>query len=191
MTSRYQQLSLFKIFEFWNEIRKGGVRVPPDQQQRRQRARKRRDSLEQPLKKRRASSSSDVELLQLWKTLRAHHFPDRCDIDSYIIVWSARSQKRTLASCNINRRRVIVARELNYDQYRRWLSPLLYHEMCHAVLGNTVKRWHGPEFKALEKRHPEMKSFDAWVKNGGWATAIRSDRAKRAIQMRRGNDKKR
>lgn len=131
---------------------------------------------------------SDPELHQLWCSIRQQWFPDRPDLDAYQVYWSTRAQKRTLASCNIESKRVSVARELAPAEHRRWLHPLLYHEMCHAYLGLSVfseterSRWHGPEFKSLENRHPEMQAFDYWVKNGGWSRAVRSDRAKRAYR---------
>ena len=130
-------------------------------------------------------------LKYIWVRVRQRWFPNRPDLDRYTVVWSTRPQKRTLASCNIERRRVVVARELKYKQYHQWLPALLYHEMCHAYLGFSVveedgpNRWHGPEFKALERRFPQMKEFDSWIKEGGWDTAVRSDRAKRAHLRRR------
>ncbi|MCB0310094.1 MAG: SprT-like domain-containing protein [Bdellovibrionales bacterium] len=122
--------------------------------------------------------------------LRNSYFPERTDLDAYQVSWSKRRQKRTLASVNIEKKRVNVARELNDIRYAVWLEPLLYHEMCHAVLGEGVRRsnggyaWHGPEFKSLEKRHPEIKSLDQWIKAGGWQRAVRSDRSRRAYQRR-------
>ena len=130
-------------------------------------------------------------LKRVWLDVRHHWFHDRSDLDHYAVIWSQRPQKRTLASCNIQSKRVIVARELNYPELYRWLRPLLYHEMCHAFLGFSVVeeeercRWHGREFKALERRYPDMPEFDRWVKHGGWDKAVRSDRAKRAHRARR------
>lgn len=136
-------------------------------------------------------AASDLELRALWIGLRKYFFPDRPDLDSYRVYWSNRPQKRTLASCSLDRRAIRVARELNYPQHKQWLSPLLYHEMVHAYLGFSVyseegrSNWHGAEFKKLERRHPGIKRFDAWVKSGGWETAVRSDRAKRAYKRRK------
>lgn len=90
-----------------------------------------------------------------------------------------------LASCNISQRRVTVARELNYANLQHWFEPLLFHEMCHAVLADTIKAhlgrrpWHGAEFKALESRHPQVAALHKWMKEGGWKHAVRSDRARR------------
>jgi hypothetical protein len=83
-----------------------------------------------------------------------------------------------------------VARELHDVEYASWLEPLLYHEMCHAVLGSTLhasgnRSWHGKEFKALERRHPGSKDLNAWMKSGGWAKAVRRDRGKRSWETRR------
>jgi hypothetical protein len=137
-------------------------------------------------------TNASVELLHsLWLSLRASWFPERNDLDSYIVTWSRRSQKRTLASCSIHRKKVVVARELNRPEYTALLSPLLYHEMCHAVLGfeqapNSNRRsWHGKRFKALEQKNPEIKTLDRWISEGGWTHAVRSDRAKRSHAKRK------
>lgn len=129
--------------------------------------------------------SSNKELLVIWTNLANFYFKDNKELKEYRINWSNRPQKRTLASCNLNQKKVLVARELKYEDYRIWLEPLIFHEMCHAVLGLNVERkngkrqWHGKDFKELEKSHPLMNSFNKWIKQGGWATCVRSDRAKR------------
>lgn len=131
---------------------------------------------------------SDIQLNAIWQKLAQEYFPDNQEIPNYKIVWSKRPQKRTLASCNIQDKKVNVARELNYPEHHKWLEPLIYHEMCHAELKyiqkETHRSWHGKEFKQLEKQHPRMEAFDYWVKSGGWLTAVRSDRGKRAAQKR-------
>jgi len=134
---------------------------------------------------------SAVELQLLWKKIRLEYFPERSDIDSYVIAWSQRSQKRTLASCNIRQRRVIVARSLNFEKYEMWLEPIVYHEMCHAIIGENVERrgrkkfWHGREFRLLESRHPDIKKLNEWISSGGWNTAVRSERAIRQHARRK------
>lgn len=139
----------------------------------------------------RRTQKSDPSLKRLWLQIRSEYFPERDDLDDYVVKWSSRKQLRTLASCGIERRVISVARELNYPEHLGWLPPLIYHEMCHAYLGNDVEKsggrhaWHGPEFKALEARHPYIKSLDKWIKEGGWARAVRSDRSKRAHQARK------
>lgn len=131
----------------------------------------------------RPTMESGIILIEIWKRLRIEYFPDRADIDSYSVGWSRRSQRRTLASCNIDRRRVVVARELRGEECRRWLEPLLYHEMCHAVLGKDVeyyrskRAWHGREFRDLERRHAGTSELDAWIRSGGWRRAVLRDRA--------------
>lgn len=111
---------------------------------------------------------SDLELQKIWNKLSQDYFPTHLVLNNYKINWSTRAQKRTLASCNIQYQRVVVARELNYEHYKKWLEPLIYHEMCHAVIGFNVKKtrnrrsWHGAEFKHLERQHPLMAEFDLW-----------------------------
>ncbi|MCI5064650.1 SprT-like domain-containing protein [bacterium] len=135
--------------------------------------------------------ASDPELAEIWSALIELYFPERRDLLRYTVIWSKRNQIRTLASCNIDSCRVRVARELNFPEHTEWLSPLLYHEMCHAVLGTSIRqpgektRWHGPEFRKLERRHPAIPAFDRWVKGGGWTKAVRSHRAKQAHQRRK------
>ncbi|MEZ4753348.1 MAG: SprT-like domain-containing protein [Bdellovibrionota bacterium] len=138
--------------------------------------------------------SDDPKLKLLWCQLRREFFPDRPDLDNYTVYWSGRRQIRTLASCNIEDKRIAVAKELNYLEQNRWLSPLLYHEMCHAYLGHTVAgsrgkrgRWHGKEFRELEARHPGVKELDRWIRGGGWSTAVRSSRAKEYHLRKRKN----
>jgi hypothetical protein len=132
--------------------------------------------------------TSAPPLHAIWLDLRHRFFPERGDLDDYVVVWSSRRQIRTLASCNLRTRRILVARELLGEELARWLPPLLYHEMCHAVLGLNVRqsggkrRWHGAEFKRLEARHPETALLHQWVQSGGWARAVRSDRARRSFR---------
>lgn len=139
-----------------------------------------------PARSPRVGLRSDPALSAIWNDLLQKYFPERGDLKSYTVGWSNRSQKRVLASCSPRQRRVRVARELKYPQYQEWLEPLLYHELCHAVIGEQVVRhagkrcWHGAEFKALEKRHPKTEQLNLWIGSGGWRAAVRSDRAKRA-----------
>lgn len=137
---------------------------------------------------------NDPNLKALWCQIRKKFFPDRADLDEYTVYWSKRSQLRTLASCNIEDKRVAVAKELNYQDLRKWLEPLLYHEMCHAFLGHTVAgsrgkrgRWHGREFRDLEARHPGCEALDKWIRSGGWLSAVRSARAKEYHARKRRN----
>ena len=134
--------------------------------------------------------TSDEFLLKVWVNLRAEYFPDRPELDTYVVAWSSRSQKRVLASCNIRQRRVIVARELFEPSACRWISPVLYHELCHAVIGEEVhvsggrRQWHGAEFRRLEARHPDSEAMNAWIRSGGWAMAVRSNRTRRSWAAR-------
>ena len=127
------------------------------------------------------SNEIDAELTVLWRAIRAHYFPDRPEIDAYRVIWSYRKHSFTLASCNVERRRVAVAHVMQLEDARPFLDPLLYHEMCHAVLGippkvNGRRQIHGREFKALEHRHPGIQALDAWIRVGGWRTAVRKSR---------------
>ena len=130
----------------------------------------------------------DLILRGIWLHIRKVYFPDRADLDSYEIRWSPRRQRRVLASCCISKQRVVVARELNRAEHARWLPALIYHEMCHAFFGDRVEKnanrrlWHGPEFRALEQRHPEIKDLDHWIRSGGWHKAVLSDRERRRCQ---------
>lgn len=137
-------------------------------------------------------SESERKLLEsIWLRLRWEYFPERGDLDTYQMEWSSRKQKRVLASCNIRHRRIRVARELLEPSAVRWLEAVVFHEMCHAVLGFDVARaggkrqWHGKEFRALELLHPEIPALEQWIKSGGWHSAVRSNRARLAWQKRK------
>jgi len=127
---------------------------------------------------------SDPRLKAWWCTIRLKYFPDLPELDEYVVTWSKRRQKRVLASCNIVDRRVLVAQELKEPSAIRWLDAILYHEMCHAAIGKAVPRrrgqrsWHGPEFKGLEARHPDIPALNLWIRTGGWTMAVRSHRAR-------------
>ena len=133
---------------------------------------------------------SDEVLEHIWNNLRLDYFPQHLILIEYKIVWSSRRQKRTLASCNIRSKKITVAKELNNSICFMWISPLVYHEMCHAVLekgGNSGRNcWHGKEFKSLESRHPQIKEFNSWIKSGGWYRTVLSDRKKEWWRKRRG-----
>ncbi|MCB0321615.1 MAG: SprT-like domain-containing protein [Bdellovibrionales bacterium] len=150
------------------------------------------DYFSAPRKRRRPSSPLNCPTLHpIWCALVNEYFPETPHLLEYTVHWSRRRQLRTLASCNIHDRRVSVAQELQYQEYQQWLSPLLYHEMCHAYFEfavpkrNGKSQWHGQEFRSLEHRHPKMKEFDIWIRNGGWARAVRSHRSKVAHAKRR------
>lgn len=166
------QLSLFGDF-VWDRV--GGIFAAEGRGERRSRG---------PLK-------SDEELKSLWLELRKEYFPERSDLDDYCVTWSSRRRKRTLAVCHYNERSVSVARELRHPESRQWLSPLLYHEMCHAVLGCIGKSaegrrvYHGPVFRKLESRHPGIQDLDSWIASGGWLSAVRSDRARNRKRVAR------
>lgn len=131
-------------------------------------------------------------LIVIWQGLARDFFPDIVEqINSYEVSWSSRPQKRVLASCNIRKRRVIVAQELLEPAATRWLSPVLYHEMCHAVIGDGVnlsesgrRMWHGRQFRQLEARHQDIPAMNAWIRSGGWAMVVRSHRARKAWRSR-------
>ncbi len=137
------------------------------------------------------STPSPRELLAIWAKLHQQFFPGHEILAQYNLFWSTRPQKRVLASCDIIGKRVRVARELARPEYERYLSPLLYHEMCHAVIGrevetrNGARLWHGPQFRALEANHPDSSMLQAWITEGGWATAVRRDRAFAAASRRK------
>ncbi len=119
--------------------------------------------------------SDNRVLFSIWNRLQADYFADRIDLLSYDVRWSGWHQKRTLASCNVSRRRVVVAPQLSKAELSEWLEPVLYHEMCHAAIGNQVERRggkrlvHGPQFIELANRHPATQKLTEWLKSGGWA----------------------
>jgi hypothetical protein len=86
----------------------------------------------------------------------------------------------------------VVARELFEPAACRWIAPVIYHELCHAVLGDSIvtasgkRAWHGREFRELEARHPDIAALDLWIKSGGWAMAVRSARTRASWARRTG-----
>lgn len=147
--------------------------------------------LKKPLSLRRVSRSRVIpppvacpELTEIWRKLAVSFFPDLPELLHFNVTWSQRRQKRVLASITVDKKLVRVARELSHPDYKSYLEPLLYHEMCHAVVGNQVevqggkRLWHGPAFKSLEANHPGIISLQSWIKSGGWSQAIRRERAR-------------
>lgn len=134
------------------------------------------------------SSGSSPELFLVWCAVRQQYFPNRPELDQYMVSWSRRRQRRTLASCHVRKKVVHVAKELRDPLFSKYLPALLYHEMCHAALGEDVgyhrgkRAWHGPRFRELERRHSGIAELDAWIKSGGWNYAVRRSRA---IESRR------
>lgn len=134
-------------------------------------------------------------LIETWAKLVLKFFPERSDLYEYSIKWSNRRQKRTLATCNIKLKRVKVAKELKNPEHWHILEALIYHEMCHAVLGFSIKKtvgktpWHGKEFKQLEARHPGIAQLNSWIKQGGWRRAVRQDRSKYPSRKRQSTKK--
>ncbi len=149
----------------------------------------------EPKKRRRALRPGDSRLEAVWRQLQEEYFPSIPGLNEYTVGWSTRRQLRTLASCNSTLLRINVAKELSTPECEQWLPVLLYHEMCHAVLADQVRaskgemKYHGPEFKRLEKRHPRTKELNQWIRKGGWLHAVRSHRAKEA-HFRRKSQKK-
>ncbi len=126
-----------------------------------------------------ANKISDPRLLAIWVDLANRFFSAQSDLLNYKICWSNRKQKRVLGSCSIERQTVTIASAMNSERAEPHLEALLYHEMCHAVVG--IKRSasgrriiHGKAFHELESRHPGIKLLDIWIKNGGWSSAVRS-----------------
>ncbi len=124
-----------------------------------------------------ASPTSSNDLRIIWHKLVYKYFPNQSNLLNYKIVWSNRPQKRVLASCNIEKRIVRVAPAMRLDESRPYLEALIYHELCHAVVGigykNGRRDIHSKNFKQLESLHPEIKNLDQWIKEGGWIKAVR------------------
>jgi len=132
-----------------------------------------------------------VCLQTMWAKVAYEYFPDLCHLNDYLVIWSSRRQKRTLASVNLKTQRVLVAMELNDPLFFVHLPALLYHEMCHAVISTDVtmkngrRQWHGKQFKILEKQHPGIPALDCWIKAGGWRYAVARHRARDAHRRRK------
>lgn len=134
--------------------------------------------------------SDEDQLQAIWLKLAQEFFPLDFRLLEYQLVWSNRSQKRVLGSCNLTKKRVLIARSLDRPELKWALEALIYHEMCHAVVGikksgnGKRNRIHGQEFYALEALHPGIKQLDSWIKSGGWQKVVRSYSSHKAFQKR-------
>lgn len=121
--------------------------------------------------------TSREELYRIWTELQKKHFPDIPDLLSFKLVWSNRHQSRCLASINLQKKVVRVAPAMKLKESYYFLSPLLYHEMCHAIVGIKVERgrrkMHTKEFKILESKNPDIFILNQWIDSGGWKKATR------------------
>jgi hypothetical protein len=127
------------------------------------------------------NKEGDQILRDIWSKLRIEYFADRKDLDDYTLRWSKRDQSSSLASCSIEFRRVLVAPAMRLPQSLPYLEALLYHEMCHAVLGppeeiNGRRILHGKDFKNLECRHKKIPKLNSWIHSGGWDSAVEKHR---------------
>jgi predicted SprT family Zn-dependent metalloprotease len=120
------------------------------------------------------------DLQLIWDQLSIRYFPDSHILKKYRIVWSNRKQTSCLGSCNIQTNVVRIASAMKQPSAHKYLEPLIYHEMCHAIVGIKIKngrrKIHTREFKQLEKKHPGIIELDRWIKRGGWQRAVREDR---------------
>jgi hypothetical protein len=132
-------------------------------------------------------TAQTVSLVESWKSLQQRYFPDRLDLLDYQLCWSKQVQTRCLASCSTEKRRILVANAFRDFDTGDFLEPLLYHEMCHAVLGKPRvgkkgrRILHGREFKELEKRHPKIPALDAWIEEGGWSKLVRKAKRRKKV----------
>lgn len=126
------------------------------------------------------NTQSNIKLI--WINLVNTYFPERTDLLNYMICWSQRPQKRVLASCNIEKRIVRIAPAMNLPESQDYLEALIYHELCHAVVGigykNGRRDIHSKSFKSIETLHPGIKELDKWIKQGGWINAVRKSTRK-------------
>jgi hypothetical protein len=125
---------------------------------------------------------NDADLFLIWEKLILQYFPEKSELLSNKIRWSKRPQKRVLASCNIEKRVVTVAPAMQLPESYIHLESLIYHELCHAVAGISMKNGrrdiHSKSFKSLEALHPGIKELDRWIKMGGWINAVRKSTRK-------------
>lgn len=129
------------------------------------------------------SDSENFKLISIWNDLVDTFFPFEQELKNYKVVWSGRVQTRCLASCNIQKKVVRVAPAMRLPESEPYLEPLLYHELCHAVVGIKIirgrRKIHTPEFKNLERQHPQIPLLDAWIRSGGWTKAVRREKRTR------------
>lgn len=142
--------------------------------------RKKRTRITEPF-----DTSIQEDLKDIWLRLRHEYFPEQTEIDNYDVKWSDRNQKSLLASCNIAKAKVKVAKALDHYSCKEIIEPLLFHEMCHAALGEPKvvrgrRIMHGRDFKALERKHPKIPLLNAWIRDGFWDKAVRRYRRQKS-----------
>ncbi len=120
----------------------------------------------------------EINLVTIWGKLENEYFPGDKNLSIYSITWAKRYSKRNLAYCDYQKKRVVVSPVMNNIKLLHMLEPLIYHEMCHAKLGEPKRVrgryiYHGKDFHKLEALHPFIKEFNDWIHNGGWANAKR------------------
>lgn len=122
----------------------------------------------------------NVSLKNIWIELAKNYFPENPEVLDFRVCWSNRHQTNCLASVNLTKKVVRVAPAMKLNECQEYLSPLLYHEMCHIIVGIKIvrgrRKMHTREFKSLERKNPEIQLLDNWIKLGGWKNAVRKSR---------------
>lgn len=127
-----------------------------------------------------SSFSQETTLKTIWNNLLKKHFPDRLDLKKYRLVWSKRRRTASLASCNTEKKRILIAQVMKQKECLPYLEALVYHEMCHAALGKPKvvhgrRSIHGKDFHKLERKHLGIKFLNKWIKAGGWRAAVKKE----------------
>lgn len=103
---------------------------------------------------------TDSDLLRRARRLSASHLDGRAE--PVEVVWSSRQSSRW-ASATPATGRIRVSDRLRAAP--EWvLDAVLHHELCHLL-----EAGHGPRFRELEARHPDMPRAQAFLDGAAWA----------------------
>lgn len=109
------------------------------------------------------------DIVGILHELQARHFPGLRDV---MIAWSGRPGRGRLMRLgwyDPSRRLISIHERLDSELVpRHFVACIVHHELCHAALENPSRtptgrrRVHGPEFRALERRFPDLERALAW-----------------------------
>lgn len=108
------------------------------------------------------------DLVAIVSALKVAYFPALGDT---YVAWSGRigrSRRRRLGWWNPRTRLISIHQCLDRAEVPRFfVESIVFHELCHAACDPSrtptgKRRWHGPEFRALERRFPHVERALEW-----------------------------
>jgi len=86
--------------------------------------------------------------------------------DELHISWTREPNIRRVGYCSVLMKVIAISSVFDNESIPEFvLDYVVYHEFIHLMTGyKPFGRKHGPEFKAEERKYPEQKEADAWLK---------------------------